>query len=481
MSSHLLLPFAAYFCVLLSIGLISHRKQTSDADFIVGGRSLNFWVTALSAHASDMSSWIFMAFPAAIFIGGLSQVWIAFGLLIGMFLNWQFVARKLRTLTEKYDCYTLSTFFEKRFEDSSGSIRLVTALMALFYLTCYVSAGLIAMGGILEAVFGIDFYIGMTIASLVILIYTFSGGFITVAWTDLFQALFLLCVILLVPTVAFLNLDNGFQSIFDAADKRGILLSVIPDLSPTSLAAIIFLIASWGLGYFGQPHIVTKYMGIKNPKDMAKSKYVGMSWQLAALTGAAAIGLVGIAYFPEGLSNPEFVFIEMVKSMFHPLAAGFVLCGVLAASLSTMDSQILVCGSVISEDLYKHIFKSEASPKELLVVTRIGVLIVSSVSLYLALNRNTTILEAVLYAWSGLGCAFGPLMLMSLYSKKTNAQGAIAGVITGGTVAGCWGMVNSYITELQIPAMIPGFICSLASIYVTSLLTSATKTEIREF
>lgn len=465
------IPFAAYFCVLLAIGLISHHKQTSSADFIVGNRSLNFWVTALSAHASDMSSWLFMAFPAAIFLGGLSQAWIAIGLLMGMLLNWQFVAKKLRTSTEKYDSYTLSTFFGKRFNDTSGSLRILTALVALFFLTCYISAGLIAMGGIFESMFGINFYVGLTIASVVILIYTFVGGFITVAWTDLFQALFLLCMIILVPVVAFSKLDNGYHSILAAAEARKISLSFIPDLSFDSLLMIVFLVFSWGLGYFGQPHIVTKFMGINDAKNIKKSKYVGMTWQVATLSAAAAVGLVAIAYFDQGLANPERVFIEMVKSLFHPIAAGFILCGLMAASLSTIDSQILVCGSVFSEDIYKHIFKKHASPRELLAISRLGVVLISGLSLYFALSKNSTIQEAVLYAWSGLGCAFGPLMLMSLYSKTANKYGAIAGVLVGGIIAGTWEWMNGYFTDLLIPAMIPGFFLSWISIYVVSRMT----------
>lgn len=471
MNTHLVLPFVAYFCVLLAIGLISHHKQTSSADFIVGNRSLNFWVTALSAHASDMSSWLFMAFPAAIFLGGLSQTWIAFGLLMGMLLNWQFVAKKLRMSTEKYDSYTLSTFFEKRFKDNSGVLRVLTAIVALFFLTCYVSAGLIAMGGIFESMFGINFYIGLTIASVVILIYTFVGGFITVAWTDLFQALFLLSMIILVPVVAYLKLENGFQSILSAAEQKEISLNFIPDLSFESLLAIVFLVFSWGLGYFGQPHIITKFMGINDAENMNKSKYLGMTWQLTALSAAAAVGLIAIAYFDGGLVNPERVFIEMVKSLFHPLAAGFILCGLMAASMSTIDSQILVCGSVCSEDLYKHLFKKHASPRELLAISRLGVFLVSGLSLFLALSRNSTIQEAVLYAWSGLGCAFGPLVLMSLYSKSTNKFGAITGVLVGGIIAGTWDLVNGYLIDIKVPAMIPGFFLSLLSIYLVSRLT----------
>ena len=472
MNTNLLLPFIAYFSILLTIGLISHRRQTSDADFIIGNRSLNFWVTALSAHASDMSSWLFMAFPAAIYVGGLSQLWIAIAVLCGMFLSWQLVAKKLRISTEKYNTYTLSSFFEKRFNDSSGAISLLTAVMSIFFLTCYVAAGLIAIGDVLQAVFGIDFYIGISISTMVVVIYTFIGGFITVAWTDLFQALFLLLVIIIVPIVGFFSLDNGFESIFAAARQQDISLSLFPDFSIESLTSIIFLVLAWAPGYFGQPHIITKFMGINDAANMYKSKYVGMTWQLIALLSASAIGLVGMAFFKGELSNPELVFVEMVKALFHPLGTGFILCGVLAACMSTIDSQILVSSSVISEDLYKKFFHQTATPKELLRITRFGVIIISMISLALALNRSTTILEAVLYAWSGLGSVFGPVVLAALYSKQANKYGVIVGILVGGIVAGTWPSVNPYLLSITVPAMIPGFTLNALCIYLVSKWTN---------
>ncbi len=471
MHTQLLLPFIGYFCVLLTIGLIAHRRQTSSADFIVGNRSLNFWVTALSAHASDMSSWLFMAFPALIYLGGLSQSWVALGLLVGMFCNWQFIARRLRSLTEKYDSYTLSTFFERRFNDTTGIIRILTAVMSLFFLTSYIAAGLIGLGLVFESVFGINFYIGITISSIVILIYTFVGGFITVAWTDLCQALFLLCAIIVVPVIAYSTLDNGLASVIEAANHKQISLSILPDLSMDTILTIIFLILSWAPGYFGQPHILTKFMGINNVSNMNKSKYIGMCWQLVALGAATSIGFVAIAFFSTPLANPELVFIEMVKILFHPLAAGFILCGVLAATISTIDSQILVCGSILSEDIYRNLFRKRASQRELLAASRSGVMIVTFVALGLALNKNTTILEAVAYAWAGLGCSFGPVLLSALYWKRVNNYGAIAGVFVGGLVAGVWPSVNGYFTSLVIPAMIPGFLLSFASIYFVTRLT----------
>lgn len=471
MNAQVFIAFSAYISILLAIGYFTYKKQTSSADFIVGNRSLNFWVTALSAHASDMSAWLFMAFPAAVFLGGLSQTWIAIGLLGGMLLNWQFIAKRLRVETEKLESYTLSTFFERRFEDSSGIIRILTASMTIFFLTWYLCAGLISMGLLFESVFGIDYYIGLTIATIVVVCYTFSGGFSTVAWTDLFQAIFLLCMILLVPSIAFFKLSDGFNSIQAAAAAQKVDLSILPDISFESMLTIISLVLGWGLGYFGQPHIVTKFMGIKNANDIYKSKYVGMSWEVIALSASALIGLVGIAYFEGGLKNPELVFVEMVKSLFNPLFAGFILCGVIAANMSTMDSQILVCASVLCEDGYKHIVRKKASPGELLMVSRICVVITAVFSLLLAFSKSSTVLEAVLYAWSGLGCAFGPLLIMALYSPSANRYGAIAGILSGGFIAGYWQYLNPYVTDYMIPAMIPGFFVSMALIYVVSKAT----------
>lgn len=474
MDSQTFIAFAAYFLVLLCIGMLSYKKQHTDSDFIVGNRSLNFWVIALSAHASDMSSWLFMGFPAAIMLYGLSHSWIAVGLLLGMFLNWQFVATKLRQSTEKLNSYTLSTFFEKHFEDKSGIIRMSTALMSIVFLSCYLSAGLIGMGLLFESVFGINYYLGLSIATLVVVIYTFFGGFITVAWTDLFQALFLMLMIIFVPFVAYNTLNSD-------AEIPHFAFSLVPDYSQSSLLNILFLVFGWGLGYFGQPHIITKFMGIKSAAELHKSKYIGMTWMFIALFGAAAVGLVGMLFFQQGIDKPELVFIEMVKMLFNPFLSGFILCGVLAASMSTMDSQILVCASVLSEDFYKSLFHKEASPAQLLKVSRIAVILVSFLALLIAFNRNSTVLETVHYAWTGLGCAFGPLVLTSLYSKRANRYGAIGGILVGGLISGTWGFINPLMTSYAIPAMIPGFFLSLITIQLISRATNRRKLHSSDF
>lgn len=471
MHTQYLIAFFAYFSVLFIIGLASHKAQKTSKDFIMGNRSLSYWVTAFSAHASDMSAWLFMAFPAAVFLGGLSQVWIGFGLLMGMFLNWQFVAERLRTETEKYESYTLSSYFESKFGDTSGTIRVLTALMAIIFITFYLSAALMAMGFLLESLFSINYYLGLSIAIFVAMTYTFIGGYYTVAKVDQFQAIFLLIMILIVPIVAFLSLPEGAHSIIQRAQTDSISLGLFHDFSFNGILSTILLVLSWGLGYFGQPHILTKFMGIKCPTELRKSKYVGMAWQISTLTAAACVGLIGIGFFHGTLANPELVFVEMVKSLFYPLLAGIILCGVLAANISTMDSQILVCASVLSEDFYKHMFKSHASDKELLLVSRLGVIAISLLSLGIAFGKSSSVLDAVLYAWSGLGCSFGPLILMSLYYKKCNKYGAMAGIIVGGTVAGLWPSFGRYIIDYPIPSMIPGFALSILSILTVSKLT----------
>lgn len=463
--------FILYFGLLLLVGLYFHKKQTTSSQFIMGNRSLNFWLVALSAHASDMSAWLFMAFPMSIFVLGLPRAWIALGLLIGMFLNWHFVAPKLRKMTEDYHCYTLSSFFEKRFNDRSGMIRVVSALVMVIFLTHYLSAGLIAMGNLFESLFGLDYFIGLTCAVLVVVIYTFFGGFTTVAWTDLFQGIFLLLMILLVPTIAFFKV-GGWSQIAANAEQRGISLSLSPNGDFEALFSITSLALGWGLGYFGMPHIITKFMGIRNPSDLVKSKWLGMSWQLLTLLAATFVGLVGIAYFPTGLDKPEMVFIEIVKDLFHPFIGGFILCAIIAANLSTMDSQILVCSSMMSEDLYVPLHTRKPTDRRILFFSKMSVVFISLVALLLAFNRSSTVLDTVLYSWSGLGSAFGPLVLMSLYFPRTNLYGAMTGIVVGTLISMTWPTLNPLITKYEVLPMVPGFLLSFVSIYIVSILTS---------
>lgn len=474
MNIQILIAFIAYFCVVLTIGLVASRRTRamSEADFVMGSRGLNFWLTALSAHASDMSAWLFMAFPAVVFVGGVPACWIALGLIGGMFLSWQYIAPQLRQQTEDLDSYTLATFFERRFRDRSGIIRVATAGLTLLFFGHYLAALLRAMGVLLVPIFHVDYHLLISIVMGVIVVYTFVGGYVTVAWIDLFQALFLLGVLILVPIMAYLRLNDP-SDVFVLAREKEISLSLFPAASKEWFVEIVATCLSWGLGYFGMPHVLTKFMGIKDVRQMYKSKWLGMSWLVLTLAGASAVGILGIAFFPLGLADPQQVFITMVQELFHPLAAGFVLCAIIAANLSTMDSQILCCATTISEDLYRRFCRKSPSPRRLLLVSRLGVVFMAIVALVLAVNQEATLLKSVLFPWAGLGCTFGPLVILGLFSQRINKYGAGVGIIFGGLWALFWPDIRPFITQYEsIEAIIPGFPIALVLIPLVSKLTA---------
>lgn len=459
-----------YFAILLGIGYFSYQKHLSAADFIIGSRSLNYWLTALAAHASDMSSWLFMGYPALILTKGMPGAWAAIGLISCMYLNWQFIAPKIRVATEQFNSLTFSSFFESRLADTSGLIRIFTAAILIFFYTTYISSGLVGLGLLLETLFNLDYTIGILIGILIVVPYVFTGGYVTLAWIDLFQGIFLMCVVIFVPLYV-LPQVGGFNGITQMMATKEISTSLFPDFSGMTLLTIFFTAASWGLGYFGQPHIITKFMGIKNVHEMPKSKYIGMTWMIISLSAATLVGLVGIAFFnTHALQDMEQVFIQMVRIVFHPFIIGFFLCAVLAATINAMSSQVLVLSSSLTEDFYKRLIRKNASSKELLLVSRLGVIVVAFIAFSIAYGQFSTIYSLVLYAWSGLGSSFGPLLILSLYSKQVNKYGAWAGVLGGGMTAAIWPYLNKFFT-LQIPSMITGFLVGIISILIISRLT----------
>ncbi len=458
-----------YFAVLLAIGYFSYQRHLSAADFIIGSRSLNFWLTALAAHASDMSSWLFMGYPALIYTKGMPGAWAAIGLISCMYLNWQFIAPKIRVATEQYNSLTFSSFFESRLADTSGLIRTFTALILIFFYTTYISSGLVGLGLLLETLFNLDYTIGILIGILIVVPYVFTGGYVTLAWIDLFQGIFLMCVVIFVPLFVLPQI-GGLSGISTAMSAKHLSTALFPDFTGMTLLGLFFTAASWGLGYFGQPHIVTKFMGIKNVHDLPKSKYVGMTWMIISLSAATLVGLVGIAFFKTGLHDTEQVFIQMVRQVFHPFVIGFFLCAVLAATINAMSSQVLVLSSSLTEDFYKRLIRKNASSSELLLVSRLGVVVVTLVAFVIAFGQFSTIYSLVLYAWSGLGSSFGPLLILSLYSKKVNKYGAWAGVLLGSISAAAWPLLNKFFT-LQIPSMIIGFSLGMIAILLVSRFT----------
>ncbi|HSX12162.1 MAG TPA: sodium/proline symporter [Rhabdochlamydiaceae bacterium] len=475
--SHLLWQLSAialYFAVLICVAVFSYSKKQSDTDFIIGNRSMNVWLTALAAHASDMSSWLFLGYPAVVFTLGLGQAWTGIGLLVFMFLNWQLIAPKVRTATEQYNSLTFSSYFENRLADTSGLIRVFTAIMLFLFYTIYISSALVGTGLTINTLFGVDYHIGVIVGILIVVPYVFTGGYLTLAWIDLFQGLFLMCVVLFVP-LYLLPKIGGFSAISEAMQMKQLSSSLIPDYSPQSLLQIIFLAVGWGLGYFGQPHIVTKFMGIKNVATMHQSKWIGMTWMVLSLGAATLVGLVGIAFFETGYNFPSSeVFIRLVSQSFSPFVVGFILCAVFAAAINVMSSMILVLSSSLTEDLYKRLFRPEASPRELLLATRMGVILVSLIAFGIAIGNVTTIYSLVLYAWSGLGAAFGPLLLLSLYSKIINKYGAWAGILSGGGLASAWPLVKDFFPK-EMPPLLPAFLLSFCLILIVSYLTKDKK------
>ncbi|MCF7806832.1 MAG: sodium/proline symporter [Simkaniaceae bacterium] len=468
---------AIYISILIGIAIASYKRNQTSADFIIGGRGLNFWLTALAAHASDMSSWIFMGYPVILFSVGISNVWLALGLIIFMFINWHLIAPKIRVATEKFDAMTFSTFFESRFHDTSGTLRIITALMNLLFFTIYISASFNGLGLLLETLFNLPYWVGLTIGVLIVTPYLFVGGYITLAWTDFFQGIFLLLVILSVPIIATFGL-GGMDDVIQQLNTRHFFDGLIPSHSIIGYLSVLFLMMSWGLGYFGQPHIITKFMGIKDVKKIRYSKYVGMTWQVLIMTSATLIGMVAIVFFKDGIANKQLIFVEMTRSIFTPFAATFILCAIIGATLTHADSQILVLASSLTEDLYKRILRKTASSKEILLVSRLSILFVSLLAYCIAYNKISSIFALVEYAWFGLGSSFGPLLIFSLYSKKANKYGACSGVLTGGIVAALWPLVNRAL-DISIPTLIPSFALSALMIWGISLATQHKVEEIR--
>ena len=455
----LLSAFILYFATLIGIGLFFYKKNQSTQEFMLGDRSVNYYVTAIATQASDMGSWLFLGFPAVVLVGGMFQLWTAIGLVIGMYAAWSLVAPRLREKTAQLDALTLSSYFAYVFQDRSGMIQLVSSCFALIFFTFYIASGLVGLSWVFSSAFGLSYQVGILISLFTVVAYTLIGGFVAVAWCDFFQGIFLLVMIVLVPAVGFFKV-GGIAAIMVAAQAQNISLSLLA--SPSEMLSALFLAASWGLGYFGQPHILVNFMGIDDVKNIKYARRLGITWQIIVLLASAAIGLVGIAFFAGGLANPQLVFIEMTTRLFHPFMAGLILCAIFAATLSTMDSLILVAGSSLAQDIYKPFINMNASSTQLLFISRLGSIAISIAALALGWQSNATVYGLVNYAWSGLGSTFGPLVVASLYLKNISTQAALAGLIAGGVTSAVWPFLFS-----SLP-LVPGFLVGLCVLYIGS-------------
>lgn len=461
MFNAMIAAFSLYFTGLLSIGIYFYKKTKNQSDFSLGNRSLNYWLTAIAAQASDMSDWLFMAFPGAVFLLGFTGIWVAISLALFMFLTWQYIAPALRQQTEHYDSLTLASFFEKKFNDTSGLIKIISGLFCLYFFTFYIAAGIVGFGKAFEIIFEIPYQQGIIIGLAISIVYTLLGGLLAVTWSNLLQGIFLLLCILFVPIFAINTKLGGFAQFNQSLQLFG---SDYLSFWPTGgILATLMAIFKWGPGYFGQPHILINFMSINNAEHISKAKWVGLSWQFLVLSGAVLVGLVGKVMFFQTLHSPELVFIVMVKAMFTPFFAGFILCSVLAATVSTINIQSLICASLITQDLYFPLFNKTSSAQTQLLFTRLAIFIIPLFSLVIAWNTNYTndtqaIMNLVLYAWSGLGVTFGPIVMLSLYAKKLNRYGIITGLLSGGLSAILWPLNH------VIPVMVVGYVinCSIA-------------------
>ncbi|OCA82839.1 sodium/proline symporter PutP [Pseudobacillus wudalianchiensis] len=475
-----LIAIIIYMAAMVFIGWYAFKRTSNLTDYMLGGRSLGPAVTALSAGAADMSGWLLMGLPGAIFLNGLVETWIAVGLTLGAYLNYVLVAPRLRVYTQvSSDSITIPSYLESRLKDKSRLLRIVSGIVILIFFTFYVSSGMVAGGKFFLSSFGLDYHAGLLIVSAVVIFYTLFGGFLAVSYTDVVQGLIMFLSLILVPIFG-LFLTGGFSE--TATSIREVDPQLLNFVSGASFLGILSAVA-WGLGYFGQPHIIVRFMAISSVKEVKSARRIGIGWMFLSLFGAVATALVGIAYYQQHnatLHDAETIFITLGQIIFHPFIAGIMLAAVLAAVMSTISSQLIVTSSALIEDLYKAVIKTDAPDKQYVFYGRIAVLVVSIIAMVLAWPNSDTVLKIVSFAWAGFGASFGPIILLSLYWRKLTAKGALWGMITGAITVMIWGNVEALTSNLY--EIVPGFIICWLVTYFVSLATYKPNAEIdKEF
>jgi sodium/proline symporter len=478
-----LAAIAIYLLAMLAIGYYAYRRTQNLDGYMLANRGLRPSVAALSANASDMSGWLLLGLPGAIYAAGLVEAWIAIGLIIGAWLNWRFVAPRLRAYSEiSENAITIPSFFSKRLKGNARPLRIAAAVVILGFFTFYVSSGMVAAGKFFESSFGWPYLTGLLVVAAITLGYTLFGGFLGATLTDVAQGLLMLAALVAVPIVAVTTM-GGLGTVADEAravnpdafnlfsglSDQGVLLGVVALVST----------AAWGLGYFGQPHIIVRFMALRSPGEATVARRISLGWMILTAGGAVATALIGIAYFagdPERpLDDPETVFLLLSQILFHPFVAGLVLAAVLAAIMSTMSSQLVVCSSALVEDLY-NIAGRRSTEKVELVLGRVGVLVVAVVAVLLALDDDSAILDLVAFAWAGFGAAFGPIVLLSLYWRRLTATGALAGLVTGALTVAVWGNVDALSGAMY--EIVPGFLLNLLVAVLVSRATARPDPEV---
>ena len=478
MHTYELISIGLYMLLMILIGIYSYRKSTTNSEeFLIGGRKMGAAVTALSAGAADMSGWLLMGLPGALYTSGISSSWIAIGLTVGAFLNYVIVAPRLRAYTAiANNSITIPVFFENRFKDKTQSLKLVSSILILVFFTLYTAAGMVSGGRLFESAFGMDYYTGLFCTSFVVVLYTFLGGFLAVSLTDFVQGTIMVIALIIMPLVILTQLEGPSNAIEIIQSKGSNYLDLFKGTTTISILSLM----AWGLGYFGQPHVLVRFMAIEHIRDLSKARRIGITWMIFTVGGAMLVGLFGIAYLKEfdqitmtmfdtDKAVAETIFIHLSRVLFHPFIGGFLLSAILAAVMSTISSQLLVTSSSITEDIFKNFFPKAATTKNMLLMSRASVLIVAVIALLLSLNPKDSILNLVGNAWAGFGSAFGPLIILSLLWKRTTTFAGLLGMIVGGAVVLLWVYVPHDYKEVY--EMIPGFILSFFTIVVVSLLS----------
>lgn len=463
-SYEVFITFGVYLIFLMGIGIHFYYKTTTHEEYVLGGRGVGYWVTAMSAQASDMSGWLLLGLPGAVYLSGLTEIWVVIGLTLGTYLNWKIVAPRLRVQTEEYDSLTIPTFLEKKLKDPTGILRNFSAVVILFFFTIYSSSGLVASGKLFDSLLGIDYKWGVLIGGGTIIVYTFLGGYLATVWTDFFQGCLMFFAIIAVPVAAYIN-GGGSEGINLAMQQREISLNILEYSKALSIPVIISGLG-WGLGYFGQPHIIVRFMSIKNVNEIWKSRLIAMIWVIISLVGAGAVGITGMAVFNDVSQiggDAEKIFIFLISKLFNPWVAGVLYAAILSAIMSTISSQLLVSSNTLTEDFYKYIIKREKTDKELIWVGRLCIIIIFLIAGYLAMTPDSKVLELVSYAWAGFGGVFSPVILFVLYRKNLHWKNVFISMVIATIVVILWKTTGLGKTIYEI---VPAFIFNCISLYL---------------
>lgn len=505
-----LIAFVLYLGVMIFIGLNTAHKNSSSADFFLGGRKVGPWVTALSAEASDSSAWLLMGLPGLCYLGGIKETfWTALGLILGTYLNWLFVAKPLRKCSISFgDAITIPEFFRNRFNDKSNVLSVISVLLIVFFFTIYTASGFVACAKLFNSVFGIPYHAGLAIGLVVILCYTITGGYTAVCTTDFVQGTLIFVAFVLSGGIIIFSLGGPSQALaqvqsFDAralANEFGENLQKAFAGNQSFKGMSVVSALAWGLGYFGMPHIIVRFMGIRSNDEIKKARRIGTVWMIISYIGTFLIGTMGTAYLlkngillgtgteeilVEGVSqfgDAETVFSTTMLKMYPAFIGGIFLCAILAASMSTADSQLLAASSAVGQDMYKGFIKKDADEKSVLDVSRFTVFFIALIALLLSFNPNSSIFGLVSYAWAGFGATFGPLVLLALYWKGITAKGAIAGLVTGFVSVVLWHNLSASVHPIfGLYEILPGFIICLFFSVIVSLLDKKDESVLAKF